>query len=80
MIWEFLFIIKTITDEIGLFDSNLKRLVDYDFIIRATNKFLPVFIDKILLDYNDDNNIKNRITIKESYDDAIEIIRKKYNL
>lgn len=71
---------KTITDEIGLFDSNLKRLVDYDFIIRATNKFLPVFIDKILLDYNDDNNIKNRITIKESYDDAIEIIRKKYNL
>lgn len=80
MIWEFLFIIKTITDEIGLFDSNLKRLVDYDFIIRATNKFLPVFIDKILLDYNDDNNIKNRISIKESYDDAIEIIRKKYNL
>lgn len=71
---------KTITDEIGLFDSNLKRLVDYDFIIRATNKFLPVFIDKILLDYNDDNNIKNRITIKESYDDAIKIIRKKYNL
>lgn len=61
----------------GGFDKNLKRLVDWDLILTYTKNNAPVFIKKILLDYNDDNNIK-RITNSEDFN--LDYIIKKHKI
>lgn len=61
----------------GGFDENIKRLVDYDLILTYTKHNKPIFIDKILLDYNDDDNIK-RITNSEDLN--LDYIRKKHKI
>lgn len=38
-------------EQIGLFDEKLKRLTDWDLIIRATSLFEPVFVPEVLVDY-----------------------------
>lgn len=38
-------------EKVGLFDTNLKRLIDWDYIIRITAKFEPLFIPIVLVDY-----------------------------
>lgn len=52
---------KKIFNEIGGFDVNLKRLVDWDFILKITESFkiysIPVLLSKYYL-----NNADNRIT------------------
>ena len=37
----------------GGFDEEFQRLVDWELILRYTAKFSPVFVDRVLLDYND---------------------------
>ncbi len=37
----------------GGFDEEFQRLVDWELILRYTAKFPPVFVDRVLLDYND---------------------------
>ncbi|MFA7074806.1 MAG: glycosyltransferase family 2 protein [Endomicrobiaceae bacterium] len=61
----------------GGFDENIKRLVDYDLILTYTKHNKPIFIDKILLDYNDDDNIK-RITNSEKFN--LDYIRRKHKI
>lgn len=61
----------------GGFDKNLKRLVDWDLILTYTKNNAPVYIDKILLDYNDDTNMK-RITNTENRN--LNYIRKKHKI
>ncbi|MFA7369095.1 MAG: glycosyltransferase [Kiritimatiellales bacterium] len=39
-------------DLVGGYDETLRRLVDWDFLVRLTAKFEPVFIPEILVDYN----------------------------
>lgn len=36
----------------GGYDETLRRLVDWDFLVRLTAKFEPVFIPEVLVDYN----------------------------
>lgn len=67
---------KSLMKKYGNFDTNLKRLIDWDLIIRFTQKEKPYFIKKVLLNYNDDNNF-TRITNTENLEDAINIIKKK---
>ena len=62
----------------GGFDKKLKRLVDWDMIIRHTGRFTPVFIDKVLITYNDKRNYK-RITNSENFKEAEERIYYKYS-
>jgi len=52
-------------EEMGGFDRSLKRLVDWDLILRYTRSYPPRYIPNILLDYSD-NEDPNRISRKES--------------
>lgn len=67
---------KSLILKYGKFDTNLKRLVDWDLILRYTKKEKPIFIEKVLLKYSEDNNYA-RITNTESLQDAKLIIDKK---
>lgn len=58
---------KEICKIIGNFDEDLTRLTDWDFILRCVKKYNPLFIDKVLLDYSDENNFE-RISNKENFD------------
>jgi hypothetical protein len=53
--------------ELGGFDNELDRLVDWDLIIRYTEKYKPFFIKKPLIKYNDSDDI-NRITNCRSFE------------
>ncbi len=52
---------RTIFDEIGGFNTNLNRLVDYDMLLRIKNKFniysVPIIVSKVFF-----NSAKNRIS------------------
>ena len=60
----------------GDFDENLKKLEDWDLIIRYTRCEFPVYLPLPLLSYNDGLQHK-RITTSESYDDAKQYIMAK---
>ena len=63
-------------EKYGGFDVALKRLVDWDLIIRYTKKESPFFIQKALLNYNADDTIE-RISNVESVQLPLRAIRKK---
>ncbi len=61
-------------NEIGGFDTDLLRLIDWDLIIKYTEKYPPEFIEKVLLDYNDSDDpsrITNKFLFEESYKQVI---------
>lgn len=63
-----------IYNEIGGFDVELFRLIDWDFIIKYTEKYPPKFIEKILLDYDDNpesSRISNNLACDEVYQQVI---------
>lgn len=51
--------------------------MDYDLVLTYTKHYAPVFIDEVVVDYNDGNNFK-RITNSE--DGNIQYIYKKHNI
>jgi O-antigen biosynthesis protein len=59
---------KTLYHELGGHDVNLKRLEDWDLILRYTALHKPCFIDAIVLDYNDIHG-GDRLTDNMSHDD-----------
>ncbi len=44
---------RSVYEKLGGFDENMTRLVDYDVITRYTKIFKPIFIDRIVVNYND---------------------------
>lgn len=52
--------------EFGGFDNNLSRLIDWDLIIRYTERYKPFFIEKVILDYYDGKEF-SRITNNDSH-------------
>ena len=44
---------RVLIDELGPFDENMTRLVDWELIARQCKKHSPVFVDKTLLVYDD---------------------------
>lgn len=64
----------------GGFDESLKRLVDWDLIIRYTERNSPVCLNHPMLDYSDDPADRSRISVSESLDDARIAIRLKYKM
>lgn len=66
-------------EKCGSFDEKLKRLMDYELILRYTQFYYPVFIDKVVLEY-DDSRDSNRITNNEKLDVARRYIAKKYKI
>jgi len=68
---------RSLVMELGGFDENLTRLVDWDLILTYTKKYTPKHIDKILLIYND-NDRNDRITKSENLKTNYEYIRSKH--
>lgn len=52
--------------ELGGFDEDLKRLVDWDLIEKFVRQYEPVFIEEVLLDYYDGTEF-SRITSHEAF-------------
>ena len=67
---------KSLVKRYGNFDVNLKRLVDWDLIIRYTKYNTPYFIEKFLLNYSVSDNYE-RITNTEQLQPAMDYIVKK---
>lgn len=67
---------KSLVKKNDNFDTNLKRLEDWDLIVRYTRHNKPYFIDKVLFKYNQDNKFR-RISNSENIEIAREQIYKK---
>jgi glycosyltransferase involved in cell wall biosynthesis len=64
----------SLSKELGGFDVNLNRLIDWDLIIKYTERYPPKFIKKVLLDYDDNtesSRITNRVSAPEAYKQVI---------
>ncbi|BDC96127.1 glycosyltransferase family A protein [Treponema saccharophilum] len=66
---------RALCEKYGLFDTKLKRLVDWDFILRYTRYEKSYFISKVLLNYVDGDF--TRITNSENFVLAEQGIKKK---
>tara|TARA_R110000850_G_scaffold88300_3_gene189695 strand:+ start:411 stop:2720 length:2310 start_codon:yes stop_codon:yes gene_type:complete len=72
---------KSLFSRFGGFDPELRRLVDWDLIIRYTGHKDPYYIPQICLDYADDNTRSDRISVRESLLSAsVSIHTKHYHL
>lgn len=68
---------RKLIDQTGFFDEKLRRLNDWDLIIRVTALSRPVFVPQALVDYHD-RVAANTITANEKLEPAMRRIRKKY--
>ena len=57
---------RSLFNRFGGFDSDLRRLVDWDLILRYTRHRDPLFVPRILLNYTDEDEV-DRISIHESF-------------
>ena len=70
---------KDVYKELGGFCTKIKRLVDYELILRYTEKYIPKYIPQVMLNYNDSNDY-SRVSNTENYDKAIKFIHSKYKI
>ncbi|MBQ8785057.1 MAG: glycosyltransferase [Alphaproteobacteria bacterium] len=68
---------RQIYKELGGFDENMTRLVDWDLILTYTKKYSPYYIALPTLLYNDLDN-HARISNNSNYEKNLEYIRKKH--
>lgn len=64
---------RSLISRFGIFNPDLKRLVDWDLIIRFTAHQAPKFIPRVFLDYNDEANT-DRITVSVPLSGAVAAI------
>lgn len=65
--------------ELGGFDLGLRRLVDWDVILKYVQRYAPVYISDVLLDYRDrDGADLNRISDKEPLSLPMARILRRY--
>lgn len=70
---------KKLVEEYGGFDTHLTRLVDWDMITMYCQDSEPMFIDIVLLDYNDSRDIV-RITTSTNYEKNMRLYYNKHAL
>ena len=70
---------KTLIPQFGGFDPHLRRLVDWDLIIRLTKHMDPIFIPRVFLEYFN-QNASDRISVKESFVSAKVAIHTKHSV
>lgn len=63
----------------GYWDENLKRLVDWDYIIRITSHYHPVYVPEVLVNYYY-QIFENSISRREPLEPAMEVVREKIRL
>ena len=68
---------RSLLEEVGYFDENMTRLVDWDLILRFTSKYKPHFIPLTLMLYNDTDGI-SRISNSVSYEKNLQYFRNKH--
>lgn len=68
---------RALIDECGVFDENMTRFVDWEFIVRQSKAHAPRFIDEILLLYNDSDGFA-RITNTASQKRNLDYFRHKH--
>lgn len=68
---------KRLYDTLGGFDTNLSRYVDWDLILTYTKKNPSVFLNEIVLDYNDSNDFQ-RITNSGKNAENYKKVRRKH--
>jgi len=71
---------RSFYEKFGGFDTKLKRLMDWEMMIRYTQSQDPIFIPHVLMVYNDAKEDPSRITNKESLEEAFAYIRQKHPL
>ena len=52
---------RIVFEELGGFDEEMSRFVDWDLIVRYSKNYEPLFIDRVVMLYNDSNE-EDRIT------------------
>lgn len=62
--------------KIGLWDTGLRCLVDWDYIVRISAKFEPAFVSEVLVDYFLGVE-ENTLTFNESGEIAYDAVRRK---
>lgn len=68
---------KKLYQKYGGFDENLKRFEDWDLVLNYTAHYKPVFIDKVLVDYND-SQAHERISNSEKNIENADIVKRKH--
>ena len=68
---------RSLIDEVGMFDENMTRFVDWEFIVRQSKTCVPRFIDDILLLYDDSDEFE-RITTSVSRKHNLDYFRRKH--
>lgn len=63
--------------KLGGYDLNLRRLVDWDLIIRYTRKYKPIHIKEVVMVY-DDSESESRISVSENLEKAHAYVEQKY--
>ncbi|MGB3797138.1 MAG: glycosyltransferase, partial [Alteraurantiacibacter sp.] len=63
----------------GAFDRSLKRLVDWELILRYTKSYTPVYLPVTVMDYCNEPS-DERITRSESYAQARVQVHRKHNV
>ncbi|MFC1506246.1 glycosyltransferase [Thermoproteota archaeon] len=66
-------------EDVGIFDIQLKRFVDWDLILRITSKYDPVFVQKVLVDYYQ-NIVENTITLNEDIRSSYDVLKSKHHM
>ncbi|MDQ0346349.1 glycosyltransferase family 2 protein [Ancylobacter vacuolatus] len=67
--------------ELGGFDLGLRRLVDWDVILKYVRRYTPAYITEVLLDYrNGDGSALNRITTHEPFSLPMARILRRHGL
>ncbi|WP_052714946.1 rhamnan synthesis F family protein [Paracoccus sp. S4493] len=72
---------RSLVQRFGGFDLDLRRLVDWDLILRYTAHQEPVFLPRVFLDYSDDKEGQgsDRISVRESFLRAKVAVHSKHS-
>ena len=70
---------KSLSQRWGGFDQSLRRLVDWDMIIRHSKEKAPVFIPRVCMDYDEDTGMVDRISVRESVVKALTAVWRKHS-
>lgn len=65
---------KALVGRYGGFDQGLRRLVDWEMIIRHTRDKPPVYVQRTCVDYSDDGAASDRISVRESVVKALAAV------
>jgi len=70
---------KIVYDQHGGFDTQLKRLVDWELVVRYTQNYMPAYVPFIGVDYYlDDKRLKNITTTVSLDDNRLHVYHKHF--